>query len=119
MLNFEGSGEGRMKTIDSIIAGGGWRVECRPLRVKALWFTGLSIIWSGFWVFGALTGLFDDGVLHLLDWEIADWPRRAYGICLWLHPVILSATLVFWFTESPRGIAIHRESPDYDLRKLY
>jgi hypothetical protein len=108
-----------MKDTHPIIASGGWRIEHRRVRVKALCFTGLCAIWSGFWIFGALVGLFDQSARSFLQWIIADWAGRAYGFCLVLHPIILILTLAFWLTERPREIAIRRELPDYDPHKLY
>ena len=108
-----------MKNTHEIIAGGGWRVEHHRLRPKALWFIGISAAWSTFWIIAALAGIFDQGAQSFFHWIVADWPGRAYGLCLLLHPVFIVLAVIFWLTEKPRDVAIRGQSPDYDPRNLY
>jgi hypothetical protein len=108
-----------MKSTHEIIASGGWRVEKHRLRPKALWFTGTSAAWSAFWIIPAVAGIFDQNTQSLIHWLLTDWLGRGYGLCLLLHPVFIVLALIFWFTEEPRDVAIHRKNPDYDPRNLY
>jgi hypothetical protein len=107
-----GAQEAPRAAASGIVAGGGW-VRCRvSTQPRMNFFLGLSVVWIGVSLFASMP--FWDG-----------WPET-FGFSEWLglaglilHPILLSAAVFLFFTETPKDRTVWMPNPEHDLHKLY
>jgi hypothetical protein len=105
-----------MNPSHDIVAGGGGRLRQYHVRVKAVIAGSLALFWITFWIVGLKLGS-----EALIAFIISGWRGWLFGLALLVHPVLISAAILFFRTEKPRLIEfwIPRNLDPSDWRKLF